>query len=375
MDQLLTRISPKKTTENFMIKLSITRNGYVKLVFRKIKKEGFEIETAVYKASNALIRYRSGMSQLAIIRANPFIKQYHRDMKNYYSTLRRRIKTKKILKEDEIKIRLERDRCFLNVIFERGDTSHELPLSPKDLVERDILHIIHISALRGNPKRVYPKTSIEERFPGTFEPYVASIIYQWSKNQPEKIAELNNFMKQLNLVDAVSINLVSDTAVEVIVPQSAVIDSPKYGSWFNIADVGFGISQTLPILVALLVAKPGQIVYIEQPEIHLHPSAQLELGNIITRAAKNGIRVIIETHSDYLITGIQTEVAKGNIDPKNVIFHWFSKNRSGVTSIKSTTLLEDGTYKKNWPEDLSNAYLHAQSQFLDESEKKFFKNA
>ena len=57
----------------------------------------------------------------------------------------------------------------------------------------------------------------------------------------------------------------------------------------NIADVGFGVSQTLPVLVALLTAQPGQLVYIEQPEIHLHPSAQAAMASLLVKAANRGV--------------------------------------------------------------------------------------
>ena len=54
----------------------------------------------------------------------------------------------------------------------------------------------------------------------------------------------------------------------------------------NIADVGFGVSQVLPVLVALIVAEPGQLVYLEQPELHLHPRAQVALARVLADAAK-----------------------------------------------------------------------------------------
>jgi predicted ATPase len=69
----------------------------------------------------------------------------------------------------------------------------------------------------------------------------------------------------------------------------------------SIADVGFGVSQALPAIVAILVAEPGQLVYLEQPEIHLHPKAQRNMAVILAQAAKRNIKIVIETHSIILL--------------------------------------------------------------------------
>ena len=139
--------------------------------------------------------------------------------------------------------------------------------------------------------------------------------------------------------------------------------------WLSVADVGFGVSQVLPVLVALLVAEPGQLVYIEQPELHLHPRAQVKLAEIIADAANRGVRVVIETHSDLLLLGIQTLVAKGELATDKVILHWFTRDDEGITHINNTELEKDGGFSDSaWPEDFGEVALRAQSDFLDASE-------
>lgn len=66
-------------------------------------------------------------------------------------------------------------------------------------------------------------------------------------------------------------------------------------------NIGFGISYTLPVIVAILSARPGALVIIENPEAHLHPQGQSELARLISKAASFGIQVIVETHSDHII--------------------------------------------------------------------------
>jgi predicted ATPase len=132
----------------------------------------------------------------------------------------------------------------------------------------------------------------------------------------------------------------------------------------NIADVGFGVSQSLPVVVALLAAIPGQLVYLEQPEIHLHPNAQRQLANILCSAVKNRVVVIVETHSALLLRELQTLVARREIEAKNVAFHWLQREEDGSTVVSTAELDDDGTYG-DWPEDFDETALRSEKAFLD----------
>ena len=74
---------------------------------------------------------------------------------------------------------------------------------------------------------------------------------------------------------------------------------------FSPVNVGFGLTYVLPILVAVLTAKPGDMLIIENPESHLHPSGQSAIGEFLALAAQDGVQIIIETHSDHVINGIR----------------------------------------------------------------------
>jgi predicted ATPase len=133
----------------------------------------------------------------------------------------------------------------------------------------------------------------------------------------------------------------------------------------SIADVGFGVSQTLPVVVSLLAAEKDQMVYIEQPEIHLHPRAQVQLAAILADAVNRGIRVVVETHSSLLIPSLQAVVAEQTIKAQDVILHWFTRNvKDGATRVSSTTLDRKGTYG-NWPVDFGEIELELQQRYLD----------
>jgi predicted ATPase len=137
----------------------------------------------------------------------------------------------------------------------------------------------------------------------------------------------------------------------------------------NIADVGLGVSQTLPVLVALCAAKPGTLVYVEQPETHLHPRAQVAMAEVLAKAAVRGVRVVAETHSELLLLAVQTLVAEGKLSPGLVRLHWFQRRADGVTEVKSGDLDEAGRFG-DWPEDFSDVDLQAQSRFLDAAESR-----
>ena len=139
----------------------------------------------------------------------------------------------------------------------------------------------------------------------------------------------------------------------------------------SIADVGFGVSQTLPVLVALLAAKPGQLVYIEQPEIHLHPGAQRAFAKILAEAAKRVVIAIVETHSALLLQGVQTLVAKDDLMPNLVKLHWFQRDATGVTAVTSADLDDTGAFG-DWPEDFDDVELNSDNEYLSAAEAKLF---
>jgi predicted ATPase len=105
------------------------------------------------------------------------------------------------------------------------------------------------------------------------------------------------------------------------------------GPSMNLVDVGYGVSQVLPILVDSLMADKGQTLLVQQPEVHLHPKAQAELGSFLGYLAKKEKKqFVIETHSDYLIDRVRMDVrdGKGGLKPKDVQILYFERNGAEV---------------------------------------------
>lgn len=107
---------------------------------------------------------------------------------------------------------------------------------------------------------------------------------------------------------------------------------------FNAENVGFGLSYALPIIVALLSAKKGGVILLENPEAHLHPKGQSKLAELIALAAQNGIQIFLETHSDHIINGILIaskkfeEIRKG-IDKKYISIYHFERDDKTHSSL------------------------------------------
>lgn len=115
---------------------------------------------------------------------------------------------------------------------------------------------------------------------------------------------------------------------------------------------GFGITQVLPIVVAVLARKPDDLVLIENPEVHLHPAGQSRMGGFLADAASAGVQVVIESHSDHVLNGIRRAVKQGRIEPDMVALYFFRPRHeaeaTGVAQVESPSIDADGNIA-DWP--------------------------
>jgi predicted ATPase len=263
--------------------------------------------------------------------------------------------------------KINRNRCFFQLIGTQTGFKFDFanPTFSQLLTE-----LIHVQGLRDIPSRVYKTAAITgNTFSGRFENYVASVINYLQKSTPEKLVQLQAALQKLGLTDLIQSQRLNDTQIELRVGR--VLGSQDETDTVNIADVGFGVSQVLPVIVALLVAEPGQLVYIEQPEIHLHPRAQIALGEIFADAANRGVRVVVETHSELFLLGIQTLVAEDKLDPSAVKLHWLTRNPDGSSKVTSAELDETGAFG-DWPEDFGTTALMLENRYLSAAEAKLW---
>lgn len=148
-------------------------------------------------------------------------------------------------------------------------------------------------------------------------------------------------------VSAVSLRLRSDSRSDFQRPQN----------------VGFGLTQLFPIIVSLLAARTGDVLLIENPEVHLHPRAQQEIGTLLAEAAASGVQVIMETHSDHVLNGVRLAVKRQKLPPTEVRVHFFA-HRPGQSSVPESPSMDDDGRLNSWPAGFFDQFDFALSELM-----------
>lgn len=128
-------------------------------------------------------------------------------------------------------------------------------------------------------------------------------------------------------------------------------------------NVGFGLTQIFPIVVAILAAQAGDVLMIENPEVHLHPRAQQEIGVVLAQTAASGVQLILETHSDHVLNGIRLAVKQKILPSSDVRVHFFSHHLGKASVPESPTIDQDGRLD-SWPEGFFDQFDLALSELL-----------
>lgn len=129
------------------------------------------------------------------------------------------------------------------------------------------------------------------------------------------------------------------------------------GDWRRPSNIGYGLTYVFPILVALLAATPGQVIVIDSPESHLHPSAQSAMGRILASFAAAGVQLIVETHSDHLLNGVRLALQERLLSHEAVRIYFFKGSVDGDHGVTSPRVGPHGEIYE-WPDG-----------FFDQSEK------
>lgn len=149
------------------------------------------------------------------------------------------------------------------------------------------------------------------------------------------------------IIDGVTIIPVKDS--ETHTARITVENSYSKGKSIFPTNTGFGISYSLPIIVSCLIAKKDTFLIIENPEAHLHPSAQSKMGYFLGVMANSGIKLIVETHSDHIINGIQIAVAEKKIDNELITINFFSHQENSTQPEVLPIKLKKNGELTDWP--------------------------
>lgn len=135
---------------------------------------------------------------------------------------------------------------------------------------------------------------------------------------------------------------------------------------FKPEHVGLGISYALPVILALLASKPGNIVIVENPEAHIHPKGQAKLGALIARAAASGVQVFVETHSDHVINGVRVAVREGVLKPEDVNIAFFERKEHLKDDANDSDDTEIYSEIRNIKVDINGSLSEYPEDFMDE---------
>lgn len=276
--------------------------------------------------------------------------------------------------EERIKIEAYWNKSSVELYFDYHESSDMQPIITElHSIEGSpfqeslfISNFQYLSAERISPKSVYDVSEFavnQKRSLGIKGEYTAHFLSQHGdKNlfidqlqhpqaqSPKLIDNLNAWMSDITPGVKIITKLIPEINQASLHYQFA--SATEYTNEFRPENTGFGLTYVLPVATALLCSKPGDLIIIENPESHLHPSGQSLIGKLIALVSENGVQVAIETHSDHIINGIRAAVKNKDLASDNVIIYFLSRDLDSVehcTNVEKIEINQNGKIDY-WPE-------------------------
>ena len=189
--------------------------------------------------------------------------------------------------------------------------------------------------IRSRPRRTYDPIRVTQDPEGEYIPsYLASLSRRRSTEWHRIKTALEAFGQGSGLFEEISVRSFGDTDGD---PFQIMVRLPGDASQVhlrNLIDVGYGVSQSLPVLTELLSDSVPSTYLLQQPEVHLHPTAQAALGSLFCNIAAKGVQMLVETHSDYLLDRVRMDVRDGKgeqtLKPEDVSILYFERSGASV---------------------------------------------
>jgi predicted ATPase len=198
-----------------------------------------------------------------------------------------------------------------------------------EIVASELRRLFYLGPLREFPQRSYVISGQAPSDVGVRGEGSAEVLWFASRTKRQRqqmLKNINRWVKEFGIAREVKLQRLGKSNQYQVLFVDAATNLPV-----NIADVGFGASQLLPIIVQGFYAPPGSVLLIEQPEIHLHPKAQATLGDLLMEVVKVGDRqIIVETHSEHLLARIQRRIAEQKFSHEQVAIYYFEPTTEGV---------------------------------------------
>lgn len=222
--------------------------------------------------------------------------------------------------------------------------------------ENQFNYVYYLGPLRVHPRRDYPwsrsrPADVGEKGERTIEAILAATLNDEKRNLKYRgklmpfQAIIAHWLHEMGLVDSFRVEEIAEGANYWVVKLTTAEGAPEV----SLTDVGFGISQVLPVIVLLYYVSEGSTVLIEQPELHLHPRAQGVLADLILSVAqRRNVQVIVETHSEHFLLRLQRRIAEGTAKADETRLYFVS-TRKGSSKAELLRLNDFGEIE-NWPE-------------------------
>lgn len=235
------------------------------------------------------------------------------------------------------------------------DYSIEIRTLNNNFITSILDKIFYVGPIREKPQGLY-NIGFESipKYVGTSGAYFASVLLR--ENKEKKYILPNGDYEILTLYEALDAWLVHlNVASEVQVSKSNsfgfnVLIKNIENKQSDIMNVGIGVSQILPVLITGLLSEENETLIFEQPELHLHPYPQSRLADFFMALVNKNRRVIVETHSEYMLLRLRYHVLKENIACERIVVNFF-ENKSGTKVIKKE-ITSNGTIE--YPEDFKD---------------------
>jgi predicted ATPase len=212
----------------------------------------------------------------------------------------------------------------------------------------ELQNIEFIGPFRKNPERIYPFSGETPSSVGVHGDDAVSILvsdeFLQRQHKQNLVQKISQWFQKSGIARAVKIVPISERHFEVRLTHFDTSENE------NIADAGYGCSQILPILVAGFYRAKQNTLIIAQPEIHLHPRAEAEVGSFLCEVARRNIQLFVETHGVHLILRLQSHVASGELSPDDInVFCVYSDRKENKKHCRRIPIGKDGFFKEEWP--------------------------
>ena len=187
--------------------------------------------------------------------------------------------------------------------------------------------------VRSRPRRTYDPARSTRDPEGDHVPmYLADLYFRDNDSWEKMRISLQDFGRESGLFDEIAIRRLGNRESEPFQIQVRKFDGRSKGPSRNLIDVGYGVSQVLPVITELLRVDASDMFLLQQPEVHLHPSAQAALGSLFCDLAGPERQLIVETHSDHLMDRVRMDVRDGRrqVKPEDVSILYFERKNLDV---------------------------------------------